>query len=139
MRFERPAFSKTFFVYNIGLDANLRCDSVSFFWDFNHMNFFLNLMNFLLREPVRTTLPKSSISEFARSLISTRREKSKAKYERAHEFYARTTHRANAAGVSCYVCYMTSCVRCTIRSLVLKAPTHLRKSLASCTVQVPRC
>ena len=35
----------------------------------------------------------------------TRREKSRIKYKRAHEFYARTTHRANAAGVSCYVCY----------------------------------
>ena len=35
----------------------------------------------------------------------TRREKSRVKYKRAHEFYARTTHRANGAGVSCYVCY----------------------------------
>ena len=26
---------------------------------------------------------------------------------------------------------ITSCVQCTIRSLVLKAPTHLRKSLES--------
>ena len=34
-----------------------------------------------------------------------RREKSRLKYKRAHEFYARTTYRVNAAGVSCYVCY----------------------------------
>ena len=33
----------------------------------------------------------------------TRREKSRVKCKRAHEFYARTTRRANAAGVSCYV------------------------------------
>ena len=37
--------------------------------------------------------------------LCTRREKSRVKYKRAHDFYARTTHRANAAGVSCYVCY----------------------------------
>ena len=35
----------------------------------------------------------------------TRREKSRVKYKRAHEFYARTTHHTNGAGVSCYVCY----------------------------------
>ena len=35
----------------------------------------------------------------------SRREKSRIKYKRAHEFYARSTHRANAPGVFCYVCY----------------------------------
>ena len=35
----------------------------------------------------------------------TRKEKSRVKYKKAHEFYARTAHRASAAGVSCYVCY----------------------------------
>ena len=35
---------------------------------------------------------------------------------------------------------MTSCVQCTIRSLVLKAPTHLRKSLQSVGfIATPRC
>ena len=36
---------------------------------------------------------------------ASRREKSRVKYKRAHEFYARTTHRANGVGVTCYVCY----------------------------------
>ena len=53
--------------------------------------------------------------------LDTRREKSTVKYKRAHEFYARTTHRANGAGVSCYVCYNLlrpmhdelSCPKCT--------------------------
>ena len=43
------------------------------------------------------------------SLFPARREKSRVKYKRAHEFYARTTHRANAASVSYYVYYDLLC------------------------------
>ena len=57
------------------------------------------------------------------SLAPTRREKSRVKCKSAHQFYARTTRRGNAAGVSCYVycdflCSMhnkLSCPKCTNR------------------------
>ena len=52
--------------------------------------------------------------------MCTRREKSRVKFKRAHEFDVRNT-RVNAAGVSCYIYYdllrlmhdKLSCPKCT--------------------------
>ena len=71
--------------------------------------------------------PQSNRSQIP---ISARREKSRVKCKRAREFYARTTRRANAAGVSCYVHYDLLRSMHT-SSLVLNAPTQLRESLKS--------
>ena len=47
---------------------------------------------------------------------------------------------ARMAQASLAMFAITSCVQCTLRSLILKVPTHLRKSLESVGfIATPRC
>ena len=72
-------------------------------------------------------------------VASTRREKSRVNTRELMSF-TRGLLIVRMPQASLAMFAMTSCIQCTIRSPVLKAPTHLRKSLESVGfIATPRC